>query len=79
MANLASDPDFKFLAVDKTKVMSEAPPYDAKKDCWIPDVKDGYIRAEIVSTKGDDVVVKNVASMQVRDHVDLIVTLSSYI
>ncbi len=30
-------------------------PYDGKKDCWVPDAEEGYIEAQIKSTKGDTV------------------------
>ena len=52
------DPDFIYLGVDKKKVLQEAPPYDGKKNCWIPDEKKGYLAAEIESTKGDVVTVR---------------------
>lgn len=32
-------------------------PYDSKKNCWIPDAEEGYVAAEITSTKGDNVTV----------------------
>ena len=32
-------------------------PFDGKKACWIPDKKLGYAKAEIISTKGDEVTV----------------------
>ena len=53
-----NDPDFRYLGVDKKKALAEAPPYDGKKNCWIPHVKLGYVGAEIESTKGDMVTVK---------------------
>ena len=53
----ADDPDFQYLALDRKKMLEEAPPYDPKTSCWIPDHKLGYIRSNIQSTKGDDVVV----------------------
>ena len=52
------DPDFLYLGVDKKKVLQEAPAYDGKKNCWVPDEKEGYLSAEIESTKGDMVTVK---------------------
>ena len=52
-----NDPDFQYLALDRKKLLEEAPPYDAKTSCWIPDHKLGYIRANITATKGDDVTV----------------------
>ena len=54
----ANDPDFQYLAIDKKKLLEEAPPYDAKTSCWVPDHKLGFIRANIVSTKGEEVTVK---------------------
>jgi len=51
------DADFQYLALDRKKMLAEAPPYDPKTSCWIPDHKLGYIRSNIQSTKGDDVVV----------------------
>ena len=32
-------------------------PYDAKKSCWIPDEKEGFVEGEIKSAKGDQVTV----------------------
>jgi len=58
------DPDFQYLAMDKRKLIAEAPPFDAKKNCWIPDEKLGFVMGEIVSTTGDDVKVTNTKSMQ---------------
>ncbi len=66
MQSQAHDPDFQYLAVDKNKVQQEAPPFDAKKNVWIPDAKDGFVRGEIQSTKGDDVIVKNEKTLLVR-------------
>ncbi len=34
-------------------------PYDGKKDCWVPDAEEGYIEAQIKSTKGDMITVVN--------------------
>lgn len=55
----SGDDDFKYLAVDRKKLMREqTQPYDGKKSCWVPCAKDGFIRAEIQSTKGEEVTVK---------------------
>lgn len=54
----ANDPDFQYLAIDKLKLLAEAPPYDAKTSCWVPDHKLGFVRATITATKGDDVEVQ---------------------
>ncbi|CAF4007759.1 unnamed protein product [Rotaria sp. Silwood2] len=41
------------------KIKLQAQPFDGKKACWVPDPKESYVAGEIVSTKGDDVTVKN--------------------
>ena len=51
------DPDMMYLALDKKKMAMEAPSFDGKKACWIPDDKEGYLKAEIISTTGDVVKV----------------------
>jgi hypothetical protein len=33
-------------------------PFDAKKACWVPDHKEGFLAGEIESTNGDQVTVK---------------------
>ena len=54
----ADDPDFQYLSYDKKKLTEEQnQPFDGKKNCWISDEKEGYVKAEILSTKGDDVTV----------------------
>jgi len=53
----ADDADFQYLALDRKKMMEEAPPFDAKTSCWIVDQKEGYVKANIKATKGDDVTV----------------------
>ena len=57
---------FQWLVVDRKALLKEKIEYDAKTNIWIPDPKDGYVKATIVSTKGDDVTVKNDNNMQVR-------------
>ena len=36
---------------------SSAKPYDAKKSCWVPCPKDGYVLGEIRGAKGDQITV----------------------
>lgn len=53
------DPDFEYLAVNRAKLMKEqTQTFDGKKACWIPDPKEGFLKAEIQSTKGEEVTVK---------------------
>jgi myosin heavy chain 6/7 len=50
----------KYLALPtEERIKLQAQPFDAKKQCWIPDAKESYIAGEITSTKGEDVVAKN--------------------
>lgn len=65
MTDYAADPDFKYLAVDRKKLLKEQEPYDGKKSCWVPDEKDGFTRAEIVSSKGDEITVKVLRNQEV--------------
>ncbi|KAK3591327.1 hypothetical protein CHS0354_028436 [Potamilus streckersoni] len=53
-----SDPDFQYLAVDRKALLKDPPAYEGKKCCWIPDKKEGFVLAEIVSTKGEEITVK---------------------
>ena len=49
----------KYLLVSKEeRIKYSAMPFDGKKSCWVPDHKEGFLAAEIQSTKGDDVTVK---------------------
>ncbi|XP_045214008.1 myosin heavy chain, striated muscle-like [Mercenaria mercenaria] len=65
MTDWSADPDFKYLAVDRNKLMKEqTQPFDGKKACWIPDEKEGFARADIVSSKGDEITVKLVSTQQ---------------
>ena len=49
----------KYLQVTKEeRVKLSSMPFDAKKACWVPDHKEGYLAAEIQSVKGDEVTVK---------------------
>ena len=50
----------RYLLVPKDeKIRTQAKPFDGKKNCWIPEHKEGFIAAEIQSTKGEEVTVKN--------------------
>ena len=48
-----------YLLVSKEERMkTQARPFDGKKNCWVPESKEGYVAAEIQSTKGEEVTVK---------------------
>ncbi|XP_072044348.1 myosin-16-like [Amphiura filiformis] len=62
---MADDPD-QFLSVGrKEQLDSAAMAFDTKKSCWVPDEKEGFISAEIISTKGEMVTVKTLTGKQV--------------
>lgn len=49
----------KYLQVTTAeRIKLQAQPFDGKKQCWVPDAKEGFIAAEIQSTKGEEVTVK---------------------
>lgn len=56
---VGDDPDpaeWLFISLEQKRI-DQSKPYDAKKACWVPDEKLGYIQGEIKSTKGDLVSV----------------------
>jgi myosin heavy chain 6/7 len=53
------DPDpspYLFVSLEQKRI-DQTKPYDAKKACWVPDEKEGYVLGEIKATKGDLVTV----------------------
>ena len=53
------DPDptpYLFVSLEQKRI-DQTKPYDAKKTCWVPDEKEGFILGEIRGTKGDMVTV----------------------
>ncbi|KAG5864662.1 hypothetical protein JTB14_025101 [Gonioctena quinquepunctata] len=53
------DPDptpYLFVSLEQKRI-DQTKPYDAKKTCWVPDDKDGFVLGEIRGTKGDLVTV----------------------
>ena len=49
----------KYLQVSTSdKIKFSALPFDGKKQCWVPDQKEGFVVGEIENTIKDDVVVK---------------------
>ncbi|KAM0725168.1 Myosin heavy chain, muscle [Formica fusca] len=58
-AQEGEDPDptpYLFVSLEQKRI-DQTKPYDAKKACWVPDEKDGYLLGEIKATKGDVVSV----------------------
>ncbi|CAG9865468.1 unnamed protein product [Phyllotreta striolata] len=53
------DPDptpYLFVSLEQKRI-DQTKPYDAKKTCWVPDEKEGFVLGEIKGTKGDLVSV----------------------
>lgn len=53
------DPDptpYLFVSLEQKRI-DQTKPYDAKKACWVPDEKEGYLLGEIKATKGEVVSV----------------------
>ena len=54
-----NDGDFKFLMVDRKKLQKmQTGSFDSKKNVWAPHQKEVFVKAEIKSTKGDEVTVE---------------------
>jgi myosin heavy chain 6/7 len=49
--------EFLFISMEM-KRQDQTKPYDAKKACWVPDEKEGFVQGEIGATKGDLITVK---------------------
>ncbi|XP_050101320.1 myosin heavy chain, muscle isoform X9 [Anopheles aquasalis] len=59
VVQVGEDPDptpFLFISLEQKRI-DQSKPYDAKKACWVPDEKEGYLLGEIKATKGDLVTV----------------------
>lgn len=55
----SEDPDptpYLFVSLEQKRI-DQTKPYDAKKSCWVPDDKEGFLLGEIKGTKGDLVTV----------------------
>jgi myosin heavy chain 6/7 len=58
-----NDPDIIeslcYLMVSKEeKLKTQALAFDGKRNCWIPEPRQGFIAAEIQSSKGEEITVK---------------------
>ncbi|XP_042243059.1 myosin heavy chain, muscle-like isoform X34 [Homarus americanus] len=59
MKSSGPDPDpteFLYVSLEQKRI-DQTKPYDAKKACWVPCEKEGYVLGEIQGTKGDLVTV----------------------
>ncbi|CAH0564841.1 unnamed protein product [Brassicogethes aeneus] len=58
-AQEGDDPDptpYLFVSLEQKRI-DQSKPYDAKKSCWVPDDKEGFLLGEIRGTKGDLITV----------------------
>jgi hypothetical protein len=53
-----NDPAFPYLSFDKKSVTKDTGNFDSRKSTWIPDDKEGFIKADIVNTAGEKVTVR---------------------
>lgn len=67
---------YLFVSLEQKRI-DQTKPYDAKKACWVPDEKEGYLLGEIKATKGD-VVSVTLPGGEVR-HFLLSLQLSSFV
>lgn len=57
---VGEDPDpsqYLYVSLEQKRI-DQSKPYDAKKTCWVPCEKEGYVIGEIQATKGDLISVK---------------------
>ncbi|VDM96192.1 unnamed protein product [Thelazia callipaeda] len=55
---IENDPGWQYLRLNRERMTKEqSMPFDSKKDVWIPDKEEGYVAAQIISTKGDLITV----------------------
>lgn len=60
------DPGWQFLRQSQEQILANTTKkFDSKKNVWIPDKDEGFIAAEIKSTKGDQLVVVTVKGNEV--------------
>lgn len=53
------DPILGYLAIDRKMTLEDQKrPYDGKKACFVPDKKEGFVTADIISSKGDEITVQ---------------------
>lgn len=53
------DPILAYLAIDRKMTLDDqSRPYDGKKACFVPDKKEGFVTADIISSKGDEITVQ---------------------
>ena len=53
--------------VDRKELAKKAKKFDGKKNVWVTDKKDSFIKGEIIGTKGEEVTVLLEDSGQVRN------------
>ncbi|XP_038110361.1 myosin heavy chain, muscle isoform X5 [Culex quinquefasciatus] len=59
VVQVGDDPDpseWLFISLEQKRI-DQSKPYDAKKACWVPDEKEGFVLGEIKATKGELVTV----------------------
>uniref|UniRef100_A0AAF5PU14 Myosin motor domain-containing protein n=1 Tax=Wuchereria bancrofti TaxID=6293 RepID=A0AAF5PU14_WUCBA len=57
MSEYESDPGWQYLRQQQQQVLIASKKFDSKKNVWVPDEEEGFIAAEIKSTKDDFVTL----------------------
>ncbi|CAD5223229.1 unnamed protein product [Bursaphelenchus okinawaensis] len=58
MGDMESDPGWQFLRLsEEQRLANSTKKFDSKKNCWVPDPTEGFLEAEIKSSKGEQVTV----------------------
>lgn len=73
---VGDDPDpspWLFVTLEQKRI-DQSKPYDAKKACWVPDEKEGFVLGEIKSTKGELVNVGLPGGEVMKSQIILFVT-----
>jgi len=56
------DPVLAYLAIDRKMALDDQKrPFDGKKACFVPDKNEGFVTADIISSKGDEITVQTAA------------------
>ena len=79
-----SDPEviesLKYLQIPKEeRIRLNALPFDAKKNCFVPDKHDGYVTAIIEKEEGDNITVRTCEKKNVKYNAMLLVSLSKLV
>ena len=54
-----ADPGWQYVRLTREELArDQTRPFDAKKNCWVPDAEEGYLQAEITKVEGTMTTVR---------------------